>query len=297
LNAELELELLHDHSEAGGGGGRYFHAIAGLGAVFQRVPARALTLTELGCPEILRSVAERREGLVVVAGPAGSGESTTALAMLDHINNTRACHIVTIEAPIELVVEPVRAQVTQREVGVHVPSPEAGMRLAMRESADVVLVGELATADATRLALELASSGMLVFGTVQTDGAASALDRIIRAFPEDEQPGMWAMLADDLAAIVAQQLVRRADGNGRVAAYEIAVATPVVTRLVREGEIADLRSAMMAGEGEGMRAMDASLGHLVAGSQVLAEDALDCASDREQLAQAMLARGLAPRFD
>ncbi len=182
---------------------------------------RVLTLAELGCPEVLWRLADRRAGLVLVSGPTGSGKSTTLAAMIDHINRTRACHILTIEDPIEFVHEPLRAQITHREVGVHAPSFAAAMRSAGRENPDVVLVGELRTTETMKLALQLASSGdPRVRDRAARTAPRATIERIVNAFPADEQPQVRGMLAECLVGIVAQQLLRTADGKGRVAVHE-----------------------------------------------------------------------------
>ena len=285
LSTDLELDFAHTHNSTARFRVNYFSKSSGMAAVFRLVPTRVLTLAELGCPEVLWRLADRRAGLVIVSGPASAGKSTTLAAMLDHINKTRACHILTIEDPVEFVHEPLRAQITQREVGVHTPSFVAAMRTAGRENPDVVLVGELRSPEVVRLALQLASSGVLVFATAQTNGAAGTLEGIVNAFPADEHAQVRGMLADSLVGVVAQQLVLSSDGKTRVAVHEILVGSPAVSSLVRESKTAQLSSVMLGGQAQGMQTMDMGLERLLTQNKIAAEDALDRAVDREMFAQ------------
>ena len=285
LGADLDLDFAHTHKGNARFRVNYFSKSSGMAAVFRLVPTRVLTLAELGCPEVLWRLADRRAGLVIVSGPTGSGKSTTLAAMLDHINKTRACHILTIEDPIEFVHEPLRAQITHREVGVHTPSFAAAMRTASRENPDVVLVGELRTPEVMKLALQLASYGVLVFATTQTNGAAATLERIVSAFPTEEQSQVRGMLAEALVGVVAQQLLLSSDGKTRVAVHEILLGSPAVSSLVRESKTAQLASVMQAGQAQGMQTLDSALERLLTQNKIAAEDALDRAVDREAFAQ------------
>ncbi len=285
LQADLDLDFAHAHRGSARFRANYFQKSSGLGAVFRLVPNRVLTLAELGCPEVLWRLADRRSGLILVTGPTGSGKSTTIAAMIDHINKTRACHILTIEDPIEFVHEPLRAQLTHREIGVHASSFAVAMRSAGRENPDVVLVAELRNSETMKLALQLASQGILVFATEKTNGAASTIDRLVNSFPGDEQPQVRGMLAESLVGLVAQQLVRTADGKGRVAVHEILIGSAAVSALIREGKTAQLANVMQAGQAQGMQTMDMALERLLTQNRISAEDALDRAVDREAFAQ------------
>jgi twitching motility protein PilT len=163
----------------------YFYKVTGLAAVFRTIPARVLTLEDLGCPAAIRKLADRRSGLVLVTGPTGSGKSTTLAAMIDHINKARFCHVLTIEDPIEFVHVPQKAQVTHREIGTHASTYSHAIRSAGREDPDVILIGELRNNETMKLALQLASFGILVFATVHTNSAAATIDRIVNAFAAD----------------------------------------------------------------------------------------------------------------
>jgi twitching motility protein PilT len=236
-------------------------------------------------PPSILNLAERRSGLVLVTGPTGSGKSTTLAAMLNHINQTRAGHILTIEDPVEFVHTPAKCQVTHREVGLDAPSFQDAIRSAGRENADVILVGELRGQETMRMALQLASSGTLVFATVHTNSAASTVERFVNAFPASQQPQVRGMLAESMAGIVAQQLLRKADGSGRVAAHEVLVGTTAVGSAIRERKTAMLASLIQAGAKEGMQAMDASLEKLVRKGTVSPRAALEKSQDKEAFAR------------
>ena len=220
-----------------------------------------------------------------MTGPTGSGKSTTLAAMIDHINNTRRAHVLTIEDPVEFVHTPAKCQVTHREVGPDASSFAAAIRSAGRENPDVILIGELRTNETMKMALQLASYGILVFGTVHTNSAPATIDRIINAFPADEQPQVRGMLAEGLVGIVAQQLCRRADGKGRVAAHEILVGSPGIASMIREGKTFQIPSKMQAGQAQGMQTMDMALERLLASKVISAETAQEKASDKESFAK------------
>jgi twitching motility protein PilT len=281
IKNELDLDFAYAYGEKARFRANYFYKATGLAAVFRTIPSRVLTLDELGCPDVVRRISERRAGLVLVTGPTGSGKSTTLAAMIDHINRSRACHILTIEDPVEFVHEPIRAQVTHREIGHDAGSFAAAIRSAGREDADVILIGELRTNETMKLALQIASFGVLVFGTVHTNSAAATIDRIINAFPAEEQPQVRGMLAESLAAIVAQQLLKTADGTGRVAAHEILLGSSALSAMIREGKTFQVPTLMQAGGAVGMQTMDAALERLVSRGAVTPDDALEKAIDKE----------------
>jgi twitching motility protein PilT len=265
--------------------GNYLQKTTGPGAVFRTIPSKILSLDDLGAPPGVRKLAELTAGLVLVTGPTGSGKSTTLAAMIDQINRTRRGHILTIEDPIEFVHQSRQCLVTHKEVGVDVPSFLDAIRSAGRENADVILVGELRGAETMKLALQLASFGILILATVHTNSAAGTIDRFVNAFPADQQPQIRGLLADSLAGVVAQQLLRRADGAGRVAAHEVLIGNQALTSLIREGKTNQLGSFIMSGQAEGMQSMDATLAKLVAGGEVTASDALDKALDKDSFAK------------
>jgi twitching motility protein PilT len=281
ITEELDLDFAYAYGDKARFRANYFYKMTGLGAVFRTIPTKVLTLADLGTPESVRKMADRRAGLVLVTGPTGSGKSTTLAGMVNHINETRACHILTVEDPVEFVHQPKKAQVTHREVGPHVSSFATAIRSAGREDPNVILIGELRNNETMKLALQLASFGVLVFATVHTNSAPATIDRIINSFPADEQPQVRGMLAEGLAGIVAQQLLKTADGKGRVAALEILVGNSAIAALIREGKSFQIPSIMQGGQAVGMQTMDMALERLVIQKVVDPEVALEKASDRE----------------
>jgi len=295
LDEELELDFAYALSGDTPGSvlarfrGNMFNKITGKAAVFRLIPTVIASLEELHCPPAIRRLAERRTGLCLVTGPTGSGKSTTLAAMIRHINETRACHVLTIEDPIEFVHEALQAQITQRQIGDHAPSFAAALAAAGREDADVILVGELRTNETMKLALQLAGFGVLVFGTLHTNGAAPTVDRVLNAFPAEEQPQVRGLLAECLIGVVAQQLLATADGAGRVAAHEILLGSSALAAIIREGRTYQIPSLIQSGQGQGMQTMDLALEKLAKLGKVTAETALEKASDREMLARALKA--------
>ncbi len=286
ITTELDLDFAYAYGQKARFRANYFHKTTGLAAVFRTIPTKVLSLDELGCPEVIRRMAERRAGLVLVTGPTGSGKSTTLAAMIDRINRTRACHILTIEDPVEFVHPPQKAQVTHREVGPDASSFAAAIRSAGREDADVILIGELRNNETMKLALQLASFGVLVFGTVHTNSASATIDRILNAFPADEQPQVRGMLSESLLAIISQQLLKSSDGASRVAAYEVLVSSSALAAMIREGKTVQIPSLMQAGQSVGMQTMDMALERLLQKGAVSFEDALEKASDKESFSRA-----------
>lgn len=289
--SEFEQDLDLDFAYALGDRARfranYLFKTTGPGAVFRTIPTRISSAAELGLPPTILDLADKRAGLVLVTGPTGSGKSTTLAAMISHINAERAGHILTIEDPVEFVHQPIRCQVTHREVGIHTPSFADAIRSAGRENADVILVGELRGPETMRLALQLASFGILIFATVHTNSAAATIDRFINAFPASQQPAIRGMLAESLAGIVAQQLLKKADGSGRVAVHEILVGNTAVSSTIREAKTSMIPSLIQGGAKDGMQSMDSALERLVRDGAVSAQAALDKALDKESFAKAV----------
>jgi twitching motility protein PilT len=230
----------------------------GQAAVFRQIPARILSLEELQLPETLKKLCRLPEGLVLVTGPTGSGKSTTLAAMIDHINTTLDRHIVTIEDPIEFVHQNKRSVIVHREVGEHTHSFAEALKGAMRHDPDILLIGEMRELETIKLALGCASMGMLVFGTLHTNNAPKTVDRIINAFPADEQNQVRVMLSSCLAGIVSQLLCKRLP-KGRCAVHEILLQHEALPNTVRSGQIANIRSIIENGRSDGMITMDQSL--------------------------------------
>jgi twitching motility protein PilT len=228
----------------------------GIGAVFRLIPAKIATIDDLNLPPVIRRFAHFKSGLVLVTGPTGSGKSTSLAAIIDYINSSFSRHILTIEEPIEFVHDNKLSIITQREVPDDVPSFSEGLRAALREDADVVLVGEMRDLETISLALTAAETGLLVFGTLHTNNARKTVDRIIDVFPASQQPQVRTMLASSLRAIMAQLLLKKADGSGRVAVNEILIANPAVAATIREGATEKFTDIILTGRAEGMQFMD-----------------------------------------
>jgi twitching motility protein PilT len=290
-----DLDFAHAHGTRARFRANYLRKTTGAGAVFRAIPSEIQSLDTLGVPAGIRKLVELRSGLVLVTGPTGSGKSTTLAAMIDHINRTRAGHILTIEDPVEFVHQSRKCLVTHKEVGEHVPSFLEAIRSAGRENADVILVGELRGAETMKAALQLASFGILIYATVHTNSASATIDRFVNAFPAEQQPQIRGLLADSLAGVVAQQLLRRADVKGRVAAHEILLGNFALASLIREGKTSQIASFIQSSAGEGMQGMDVALERLVSAGAISARDALEKALDKETFAKLpSVARALGP---
>jgi len=245
----------------------------GLPALSLRLIPHAIpTLQDLGVPETIERFAQLRQGLVLVTGPTGSGKSTTLAAVIERINQTRACHIITIEDPIEYVYEHKMAAVDQREVGSDTESFPQALRSALREDPDVLLVGEMRDLESIQFALTIAETGHLVFATLHTNDTAQALDRIVDVFPSDRQAQIRVQLANALTGIVYQRLMPR-PGGGLVAAFEVLVASSAVRNLVKEGKTNQLRNVVSTRQLDGMQTLESSLSALVAEGKVSYDDA------------------------
>jgi len=260
--------------------GNYLCQQHGAAAVFRIVPEQILSLEELGLSAAIASLAELQKGLVLVTGPTGSGKSTTLAAIIDAINRNQCRHIITIEDPVEFVHENRRSVVSHREVGAHTESFAAAVRAAIRQDADVVLVGEMRDRETIQMAITAAEMGLLVFGTLHTNGATRTIDRIIDAFPSSEQNQVRLSLSESLAGVVAQQLLRSADGHGRIAVHEILLRTSGLPNVIREGNTTMLNSIIQSGKAQGMQAMDDALFAAAKDGRVRAFDAYLKAGDK-----------------
>ena len=239
-----------------------FNQNRGLAVVFRTIPSRVLSLEDLKAPEKFVDIIDVPRGLVIVIGATGSGKSTTLAAMLNHINENKHEHILTIEDPIEFVHESKKCLVNQREVHRDTQSFSNALRAALREDPDIILVGELRDLETIRLALTAAETGHLVFGTLHTSSAAKTIDRIIDVFPGEEKQLVRSMLSESLRAVIAQTLLKKIAG-GRIAAHEILVATSAVKNLIREDKIAQIYSSIQTGAQYGMQTLDQCLQKLV----------------------------------
>jgi twitching motility protein PilT len=252
-------------------------------AAFRLIPQEVKTLEELALPSVLKELAQKPRGIVLVTGPTGSGKSTTLAAMIDEVNRTRAEHILTIEDPIEFVHRHKRCIVNQREIGPDAKSFGEALKGALRQDPDVILVGEMRDLETISTALTAAETGHLVFATLHTQSAPSTIDRIIDVFPSEQQEQVRIMIAGSLQGVVTQTLLPTADGNGRVAALEILLPDDAVRNLIRQGKVEQIYSVMQTNTGRGMQTMEQSLADLAMRRVVKLEDALSRSSRPDQL--------------
>jgi twitching motility protein PilT len=245
----------------------------GMGAVFRAIPSKALTMDELKLPDSVRQLCRAPNGLILVTGKTGSGKSTTLASMVDDINTRMKGHILTIEDPIEFVHQRKNCLISQREIGVHSQSFSSALHSALREDPDVILVGELRDLETMSIAVTAAEMGILVMGTLHTNGAAQTVDRMINVFPADKQSHVRTMLSTSLRGVISQQLLQRSDKSGRVAALEILVNNSAAGNLIRQGKLDQLENTMQSGAASGMRTMDSSIQALLEQRQVTGSEA------------------------
>ena len=250
-----------------------YRHVSGVGAVLRLIPVAVKTLEQLALPNVLAGFCRQRKGLVLCTGPTGSGKSTTLAACIDHINATRKAHVVTIEDPIEFVHHNRQSLVSQREVGFDTRSFAAALHSALREDPDVILVGEMRDLETISLAVTAAETGILVLGTLHTNGAAATVDRIVNVFAPVDQGRIRSMLSTSLLGVVSQQLVRRSDGKGRVAALEVLVNNPGIANILRDGKTEQIATAIQSGGLQGMQSMDTALRRLMDAKAITGRDA------------------------
>ena len=260
----------------------YFRQENGAGAVFRIIPEEIASLEDLKLPPAITGLCQLQKGLVLVTGPTGSGKSTTLAAMIDFINRNHNRHIVTIEDPIEFVHQSRQCVISHREVGLHSKAFGSALRAAIRQDADVILVGEMRDLETISLAITAAEMGALVFGTLHTNNATKTVDRLVDAFPADEQPQARLSLAESLAGVVSQLLLPTPDGQGRVAANEILLRTPALPNVIREGNTPMLRSVIQSGRSQGMQTMDDALFELAKNRRVDPTDAYQKAEEKQR---------------
>ena len=258
-----------------------FNQNRGAGAVFRNIPSLIQSLDDLSAPKVFRDLCMLPRGLVLVTGPTGSGKSTTLAGMVDHCNDNRPDHIITIEDPIEFVHESKRCLINQREVKRDTLGFSEALRSALREDPDIVLVGEMRDLETIRLALTAAETGHLVFGTLHTSSAAKTIDRIVDVFPGEEKEMVRAMLSESLVSVVAQTLLKTKDGQGRIAAHEIMIGTAAIRNLIRENKVAQMYSAIQTSQSIGMQTLDQCLVDLVKRNQVNVAEARNRAVNKE----------------
>ena len=260
----------------------YLKQANGYGAVFRLIPTKIATLEQLGIPDVVREFGHLRGGLVLVTGPTGSGKSTTLAALIDYINENFSRHVVTIEEPIEFVHANKHSIITQREVPNDSVSFPVALKAALREDSDIVLVGEMRDLETIALALTAAETGLLVFGTLHTNNARKTVDRMVDVFPASRQAQARAMLANSLRGVLAQLLLKKADGSGRVAVNEILIANAAVSAIIREGATQKLQDVIVSGKGQGMQFMDDAIWALLQQGTVTPHEAFMKAIDKNR---------------
>lgn len=270
----------------------FFKQNLGFAGVFRIIPTKIATLEQLGIPPVVKRFGEMRSGLVLVTGPTGSGKSTTLAALIDYVNTNFSRHIITVEEPIEFVHRNKKSIITQREVPMQTPTFSDGLRAALREDADIVLVGEMRDLETISLALTAAETGLLVFGTLHTNNARKTVDRLVDVFPSDQQAQVRTMLSASLRGVLAQLLMKKADGKGRVAVNEILVATPAVSAIIREGATQKLTDVITGGAALGMQFMDQAIMKQLEAGNVTPFEAYMKAIDKDRFKKFLPAGGL-----
>ncbi len=301
-----QKELLHeghdiDFSYVGEESGRFrvnvFRKATGIGAVFRFIPGDVPKLDQLNMPQVLKKFCDYHQGMVLVTGSTGTGKSTTLAAMIDHLNETRNLNIISLEDPIEFVHPSKQSQVIQREVGTHVTSFADGVRSAMREDPDVILVGELRDAETISMAMTAAETGHLVLGTLHTTGAVKTIDRIVDALPGELREQTKGFLAMSLKAVVTQVLVKTPDGRGRRAILEILVNNRAIAKLITTDQTHQISSQLQMGRDQGMQLMDAALLEAINNKEIDPDDAIRYANEKKKFQRFVTDTGLLPAID
>lgn len=262
-----------------------FRHLDGIGAVFRAIPTRIATLEELRLPVVLKNLARQPKGLILVTGPTGSGKSTTLAAMVDYINNEKRGHIITIEDPVEYIHHTKKCLISQREIGQHTNTFAEALHCALREDPDIILVGEMRDLETISLALTAAEMGILVMATLHTNGAASAINRIINAFPPGEDPYVRTMLSTSLCGVISQHLLKTIDGKNRMAAVEVLINNSATANIIREGKTEQLENVMQSGALLGMQAIDTTLRRLLDAKLISGEEAYKNARNKKAFEQ------------
>jgi twitching motility protein PilT len=290
-----------DFSYVSAEGGRFrvnvYRKETGIGATFRAIPSEVPSLEKLALPPIVTKLCDFHQGMILVTGSTGTGKSTTLAAMIDHLNSTRKLNIISLEDPIEFVHRSKNSQVIQRELGTHIPSFAEGVRAAMREDPDVILVGELRDAETISMAMTAAETGHLVLGTLHTTSATKTIDRIIDALPVDEREQTKAFLSQSLLAVVTQILVKTADSRGRKAICEVLMMTNAVAKLIQTDQTHQIPSQMQMGRDLGMQLLDQALLAAVTAREIDPDDAYGYATDKRGLQKHVTDTNMLPKLD
>jgi twitching motility protein PilT len=290
-----------DFSYVSAEGGRFrvnvFRKETGVGATFRAIPAAVPTLEKLALPAVVTKLCDYHQGMVLVTGSTGTGKSTTLAAMIDHLNSTRRLNIISLEDPIEFVHPSKMSQVIQRELGTHIPSFAEGVRAAMREDPDVILVGELRDAETISMAMTAAETGHLVLGTLHTTSAVKTVDRIIDALPVEEREQTKSFLAQSLLAVVTQVLVKTGDGHGRKAICEILMMTKAIAKLIQTEQSHQIPSQLQMGRDLGMQLLDQALLSAITARSIDPDDAYNYATDKRAFQKYVTDTSMLPKID
>ncbi len=274
-----------------------YRKATGLGATLRFIPQEIPSLQKLGLPPVVEKLSENHQGMVLVTGSTGTGKSTTLAAIIDHINTTRKLNIISLEDPVEFIHPSKRSQVVQREVGTHVPSFADGLRAALREDPDVILVGEMRDTETIGMAMMAAETGHLVLGTLHTTGAIKTIDRIIDAMPSDQREQVKSFLSQSLAGVISQVLLRTPDGKGRQAVLEVMVMNRAIAKLITSEQTHQLITALQTGKEEGMQLMDQALLDAVVRKKVDPNEAFFHATDKRPFMRHITDRSILPKED
>jgi twitching motility protein PilT len=290
-----------DFSYVSGEGGRFrvnvFRKETGIGAAFRAIPMQIPSIDQLGLPPIVRKLCDYHQGMILVTGSTGTGKSTTLASMIDYLNSTRSVNIISLEDPIEFVHRSKTAQVIQRELGTHLPTFAEGVRAAMREDPDVILVGELRDAETISMAMTAAETGHLVLGTLHTTSATKTIDRVIDALPTEEREQTKSFLSQSLIAVITQVLIKSPDQRGRRAVCEVMVVTKAIGKLIMTDQTHQIPSQLQMGKDLGMQLMDQALLAAIQAKEVDPEHAVSYASDKRQFARFTTEMAGAPKLD
>ena len=290
-----------DFSYVSAEGGRFrvnvYRKETGIGATFRAIPSNVPTLESLALPPVVTKVCDFHQGMVLVTGSTGTGKSTTLAAMIDHLNSTRRLNIISLEDPIEFVHRGKQSQVIQRELGTHIPSFAEGVRAAMREDPDVILVGELRDAETISMAMTAAETGHLVLGTLHTTGAVKTIDRVIDALPVEEREQTKSFLAQNLLAVITQVLVKTADGHGRKAICEVLMMTKAIAKLVQTEQTHQIPTQLQMGRDLGMQLLDQALLAAITARTIDPDDAYAYATDKRPFQKYVTDTSMLPKVD
>jgi len=292
-----DVDFSYQHNDVGRFRANVFHKVGGLGATFRVIAPKIPTLDELELPKVIESLISTSNGLVLITGATGTGKSTTLAAMINHLNNNRRLNIITLEDPVEFIYESNLSLVVQREVGKHLDTFANGLRAALREDPDVILVGELRDPETISLAMTAAETGHLVLGTLHTSSAVKSLDRIIDAMPSEQKAQATTFMAQNLRGVISQKLVRTANGRGRKAIVEVMVNIPSISALILSGKIHQIPTVLQTGSDKGMQLMDQALMQAVKDKQIDADDAYIHSNDKKQFQQFVSNPDILPPID